>query len=57
MANKINNEPQDILGNLDDEDLDAFKAFFVSFLMENTFLHRDDIYSYLFGEGKRIIWN
>ncbi len=57
MANRINNEPQDILGHLDDEDLDAIKAFFVSFLMENTFLHRDDIYSYLFGEGKRIIWN
>jgi len=43
--------------HLDDEELDAIKMLLVSILMKNTPLDRDEIYAYIFGEGKKIIWN
>jgi hypothetical protein len=57
MANKFLKQPQNTQGHLDDEELDAVRALLVSFLIKKTPLDSDDIYSYIFGEGKRIIWN
>ena len=57
MANRFMKQTPDEWGNLDDEELDAVRTLLVSLLMNNTPLDRDEIYSYIFGEGKRIIWN
>ncbi len=43
--------------NLEEEDLDAIKVFLVYILMKNTELGAEDIYDYIFGEGKKILWN
>ncbi len=57
MANRYMKQTSDGWGNLDDEELDAVRTLLVSLLMSNTPLDRDEIYSYIFGEGKRIVWN
>jgi len=57
MANRFPKQSQNELVHLDDEELDAIKTLLVSMLMKNTPLDRDEIYSYIFGEGKKIIWN
>jgi len=57
MANRFMKQTPDEWENLDDEELDAVRTLLVSLLMNNTPLDRDEIYSYIFGEGKRIIWN
>lgn len=57
MGKKSMKQSPDEWGHLDEEELDAVKALLVSLLMNNTPLDRDEIYSYIFGEGKRIIWH
>ncbi|MCL4475133.1 MAG: hypothetical protein M1508_02760 [Nitrospirae bacterium] len=57
MANRFVNQSQNELLHPDDEELDAIKTLLVYILMKNTPLDRDEIYSYIFGEGKKIIWN
>jgi hypothetical protein len=57
MAHRFAKQSPDNWEHLDDEELDAVKTLLVSLLMKNTPLDRDEIYSYIFGEGKRIIWN
>lgn len=57
MANRFTNQSQNELLHPDDEELDAIKTLLVYILMKNTPLDRDEIYSYIFGEGKKIIWN
>ncbi len=57
MAYRFAKQTSDGWGNLDDEELDAVRTLLVSLLMNNTPLDRDEIYSYIFGEGKRIFWN
>jgi hypothetical protein len=57
MANRFVKQSQKELLHLDDEDLDAIKTLLVGILLKNTPLDRDEIYSYIFGEGKKIIWN
>lgn len=57
MANRFSKQSQNELAHLDDEELDAIKTLLVYMLMKNTPLDRDEIYSYIFGEGKKIIWN
>ena len=57
MANRVTKQLSGMRAPLDDEELDAVKTLLVSLLMKNTPLDRDEIYSYIFGEGKRIIWN
>jgi len=57
MANRFSKQSQNELLHLDDEELDAVKTLLVYMLMKNTPLDRDEIYSYIFGEGKKIIWN
>ena len=57
MGKKFMRQSRDEWGHLDEEELDAVKTLLVSLLMNNTPLDRDEIYAYIFGEGKRIIWN
>jgi len=57
MANRVTKQLSGMRAPLDDEELDTVKTLLVSLLMKNTPLDRDEIYSYIFGEGKRIIWN
>lgn len=39
------------------EDLDGLRAALASFLMDNTDLDMDNIYSLLFESGSKIIWH
>jgi len=57
MADRITKQLSGMRAPLDDEELDAVKTLLVSLLMKNTPLDRDEIYAYIFGEGRRIIWN
>lgn len=57
MAHRFMNQAENEKLHLDDEELDAIKMLLVSILMKNTPLDRDEIYAYIFGEGKKIIWN
>ncbi len=57
MANRFTHQDRNEMTRRDDEELDAIKTLLVSLLMNNTALDRDEIYSYIFGEGKKIIWN
>lgn len=40
-----------------EDDMDAIKVFLVYLLMKSTDLDVEDIYTYIFGDGKRILWN
>jgi len=42
---------------LDDEELDAIRSLLIHILMKNTRLEKEEIYTYIFGEGKRILWH
>lgn len=42
---------------LDDEELDAIRSLLIYILMKNTHLEKEEIYTYIFGEGKRILWH
>jgi hypothetical protein len=42
---------------LDEDELDAIKALLASILMKDTHLDKEDIYTYIFGDGKRILWH
>ncbi len=57
MANRYTHQDRNEMTRRDDEELDAIRTLLVSLLMNNTALDRDEIYSYIFGEGKKIIWN
>ena len=57
MANRFikQSEEQDESLYLDDEELDAIRSLLIYILMKNTHLDKDEIYTYIFGEGKRIL--
>ena len=59
MANRFikQSEEKDESLYLDDEELDAIRSLLISILMKNTRLDMDEIYTYIFGEGKRILWH
>lgn len=57
MANRYLRQSLDALRHLDEEELDAVRALLVQILMKNTSLEREEIYSDIFGEGKRIFWH
>ncbi len=57
MARRFVKQIANELFYLDDDELDAIRAMLVYILMKNTPLDREDIYTYIFGEGKRILWN
>lgn len=42
---------------MEDDELDTIKAFLAFTLMKTTPLEDEEIYTYVFGEGKRILWN
>lgn len=42
---------------LDDDSLDILKALLVYILLRDSAYEAEDIYSFVFGGGKRIIWN
>jgi hypothetical protein len=58
MANRFIKQSgeQDAL-YLDDEELDAIRSLLIYILMKNTHLEKEEIYTYIFGEGKRILWH
>jgi hypothetical protein len=57
MAKRFLNESVNDLLYLDEDELDTVKAFLAYTLMKNTPLDKEDIYTYIFGEGKKILWN
>ncbi|MBF0517223.1 MAG: hypothetical protein HQK97_08915 [Nitrospirae bacterium] len=42
---------------MSDEDIDTLKAFLAYVVSKDTYMDRDDIYSMIFGNGKRISWH
>ena len=59
MANRFikQSEDRDAALSLKDEELDAVRSLLIYILMKNTHLDTEDIYTYIFGEGKRILWH
>ncbi|MGE5894390.1 MAG: hypothetical protein ACM34I_10080 [bacterium] len=41
----------------EDEEADAIKSILASMLLKSTEIEPDEVYSMLFNEGKRIVWN
>ncbi|TAN39627.1 MAG: hypothetical protein EPN25_10850 [Nitrospirae bacterium] len=44
-------------GSLDEVELDVLKSLLVYILMRKTTLENEDIYSLVFGDGRRVLWN
>lgn len=42
---------------LEDEELDVLKSLLVYILIRKSSFEREDIYSIVFGGGRRILWN
>lgn len=57
MANRFLRQQDENLSYLDEEEMDAIRALLTYILMKNTQMNKDDIYTYIFGEGKKILWN
>ncbi|HUO77926.1 MAG TPA: hypothetical protein VMU21_10160 [Thermodesulfovibrionales bacterium] len=59
MANRFIKQSEEKDGSLylDDEELDAIRSLLICILMKNTRLDKDEIYTYIFGEGKTILWH
>ncbi|MEO5355736.1 MAG: hypothetical protein H7844_00350 [Nitrospirae bacterium YQR-1] len=45
------------LGIMSDEDIDTLKSFLAYVISKDTHMDRDEIYSMVFGAGKRIVWH
>ena len=45
------------LGIMTDEDIDTLKSFLTYVIAKDTHIDRDEIYSMVFGRGKRIVWH
>jgi len=57
MAKRFLTQSRNALSHFKEEEIDAIRAALVFVLIKNTPLDKDEIYSYIFGEGKKIIWN
>jgi hypothetical protein len=57
MAQKVVDKSAEDMLALDEEEVDAIKSFLVRTLMKNTSLDREDIYSFIYGDGRKILWN
>lgn len=57
MAKKFSAETSDKLLHPDEEYLEAIKSMLVITLMKNTSLDLEAIYSYIYCDGKKILWN
>ncbi len=44
-------------GSLDDDELDILKSLLVYILLKKSSFEKEEIYSLVFGGGKRVIWN
>jgi hypothetical protein len=44
-------------GAMTDEELDTLKSLLVYILMRKSSFEKEDIYSYIFGGGRKIVWN
>ncbi len=44
-------------GNMDEIELDILKSLLVYILMRKSGMEKEDIYSFVFGGGRRIIWS
>ncbi|MBA4373260.1 MAG: hypothetical protein C0402_10435 [Thermodesulfovibrio sp.] len=44
-------------GNMDEIELDVLKSLLVYILMRKSDMEKEDIYSFVFGSGRRIIWS
>lgn len=42
---------------IDDTELDTIRALLTYILMKDTHLDTEEIYAFVFGKGRRIIWN
>jgi hypothetical protein len=56
MAKRFISESEEEVLSLDEEELDIIRSFLIYTLTEKTFSDREDIYSYIYGNGKRILW-
>ncbi|MBF0463566.1 MAG: hypothetical protein HQK88_04305 [Nitrospirae bacterium] len=45
------------LGIMTDEDIDTLKSFLTYIISKDTHMDKDEIYSMVFGRGKRIVWH
>ncbi len=43
--------------HIDDAELDTIKALLTYILMRDSDLESEDVYAYIFGRGRQIIWN
>jgi hypothetical protein len=57
MARRFMSELREELSFLEDEELDMIRSFLVYTLIKNTSLEMDDIYSCVYSDGKKILWN
>lgn len=57
MAKKVTVESAGNMHFLEDEELETIKSLLVYTLMKNTSLDIESIYSYIYADGKRILWN
>jgi hypothetical protein len=44
-------------GSLEEDELDVLKSLLVYILIRKSSLEKEDIYSLVFGLGRRILWN
>lgn len=47
----------ELLKYIDDAELDTIKTLLVYVLIKETELDVEEIYAFIFGDGKQIIWN
>lgn len=57
MANRFVRQAHEEPLFLDDDELDALRALLVSILMKDMNLDKEEIYTYTFGGGRRILWH
>jgi hypothetical protein len=50
-------EELESLQNLDEVELDILKALLVYILIRDSGYEKEDIFSFIFGSGRRITWN
>lgn len=57
MVNRVSRQSQGEMPHPDNEELGAIKTLLVAVIMKDASLDRDEIYSFISGDGKKIIWN
>ncbi|HWR59290.1 MAG TPA: hypothetical protein VN328_10415 [Thermodesulfovibrionales bacterium] len=57
MANRFVRQSQEDPLYLEEDELDAIRALLVTILMKDTNLDKEEIFTYIFGSGRKILWN